>query len=134
PMSPTWTTKSRRSRFMSSIRPSSRCTSLSVYGVSPSTPNARPVAASCAQPQSRAKNRDRPRFPIAWETSDAVGLAQQRERMRLDGAIRLLAHALHDVAGGDRAVGAHIRSLRRRHEAEHRPADFHRIVEVLGLH
>src|SRR5205823_10963483 len=109
---------------MSSISASRRCTSALLYGVSPSTPNTRPVGGTLAQPASSSANT----------SLDAVGLAKEGERMRLYSAFRILAHALHDVARRDRAVRAHVVRLDRRHLPEHRPADLHRVLVVLRLH
>src|SRR4051812_32878050 len=141
PMSPTCTTKSSRSsRFMSSISRSRRRTSAAEYGVSPSTPNTTADAGACAQPASRTKNRDSPHFSRNRKIGtvpvflDAVGLAQEGERMRLYSAFRLGAHPLHDVARGDRAVGTHVFGLSGRHLAEHRAADLHAVLEVLAFH
>src|SRR5438067_8409321 len=131
PMSPPCTTKSSRSRFMSSIRRSSRSTSDALYGVSPITPNTRPLGGMLAQLATSS----------ASTSLNAVGLAQEGERMRLYSAFRRVAlpfrfflHPLHDVARGDRAVGAHEVRLDCRHLPEHRPADLHRALVILGLH
>src|SRR4051812_48133133 len=102
---------------MSSIKRSSRSTSALLYGASPITPNTSPLGGTLAQLASSSTNA----------SLDAVRLAEERERMRLYSAFRLFTHALHDVARGDRAVGAHVVRLDRGHLPEHRPADLHRV-------
>src|SRR5258706_13852324 len=104
------------------------------------------AGATAAQPASNMKIRDRPRFPAlkTWSVpdfdSDAVGLSKQRKRMGFFRVAFIAAfpavfpYPLHDMPGGDRAVRAHIVGTRFRHAAEHRAADLHRVVEVLGLH
>src|SRR5688500_5737264 len=44
------------------------------------------------------------------------------------------AHTLLDVARGYGAIRAHVVWPGFRHQAEHRPADFHRLLEKLGSH
>src|SRR5258706_438705 len=54
--------------------------------------------------------------------------------MRLYSAFRFFSDALHDVARRDRAIGADVVWLGRRHLPEHRPSDLHRVVKIFCLH
>src|SRR5581483_780523 len=101
-------------------------------------PNTRRLGGTLAQPANKKNSHSPQKTGTAPIFLDAVGLAEERERMRLYSAFRriccLLAHALHDVARGDRAVGADIVCLDRGHLPEYRPADLHGIFEVLGFY
>src|SRR5688572_13529836 len=123
-MSPRCTTNESGCAFISSISRSRRSTSSALYGASPSTPNASSPCASGASGVAHA----------ASQTLNAVSLAQERKRMALLDACGRFAHALHDVARGDRAVRAYVMGIRLGHLAEHRAADLHGVLEVLGLH
>src|SRR5689334_10382205 len=66
---------------------------------------------------------------------ETVGLAQQRERVRLLQRLLLfLPYSLADVPRRDRAIRADPVGLRLRHLAEDGPADLHRVLVVLLLH
>src|SRR5688572_25049301 len=64
--------------------------------------------------------------------SKAISHAQERKGMPLFA--RGLAHALQYVPSRDRAIRADVVGRALAHLAEHRPADLHRVVEVLGFH
>ena len=92
PMSPTWTTNASRSAFISSItRIQALDLGLAVGRVAQHAEHHCAAVlgrAGCtAHPEStKTRNRDRPHFPQLETSLDAVGLAQQGERMRLLGA------------------------------------------------
>src|SRR5712692_4017303 len=111
--------------FSSSIARSRRSTSDAEYGVSPIRTKATPPAGGwAAQPASSSNT----------ENLYAVSLAQERQGMRFHCITGFLSHSLHDVPCSDRAIGADVVGRSGGHLAEHRPADLHRLVEVLGLH